>query len=385
MSFNLAKWDKLSSAAVTGLPILWVYASATDALATIGAANYFDDIAYNMSVGDYIYIRGSDGSNLYGVTAVSPHVTISPNPDVVAPGSIVNADINAAAAIDFSKLATLASGNLLVGSAGGVPTSVAMSGDATIVASGALTIANSAVTNAKVSASAAIDFSKLAALASGNILVGSAGNVATSVVMSGDATIVASGALTIANSAITNAKVSASAAIDFSKLHSLTDAHILVGSGANVATDVAVSGDLTLANTGAFTLGAVVNGAKLANSAPADTAAAVPIMYLFAMAGGATASVSIAVGQKITVTDAWVVNKAAGTASDTITVKNNAGTAITDDMDINKSDKVITRAGSIDDAQRVVSAGGNLTVTETDGGGSDSPACDVYVMGYKTA
>jgi hypothetical protein len=51
--------------------------------------------------------------------------------------SIVNADIAAAAAIDFSKLATLASGNILVGSAGGVATSVAMSGEATIANTGA--------------------------------------------------------------------------------------------------------------------------------------------------------------------------------------------------------------------------------------------------------
>jgi hypothetical protein len=34
----------------------------------------------------------------------------------------------------------------------------------------------------------------------------------------------------------------------------LTSAHILVGNGSNVATDVAASGDLTLANTGAFTI-----------------------------------------------------------------------------------------------------------------------------------
>lgn len=97
--------------------------------------------------------------------------------------------------------------HIYVGDASNVAQDVAMSGDATIVAGGALTIANGAITNAKVNASAAIDFSKLAALTSGNILVGSAGNVATSVTMSGDATIIASGALTIANSAVTNAKM----------------------------------------------------------------------------------------------------------------------------------------------------------------------------------
>lgn len=55
--------------------------------------------------------------------------------------SIVNADIAAAAAIAFSKLASLTSGQILVGSAGNVVTAVAMSGDATIVASGAVTLA----------------------------------------------------------------------------------------------------------------------------------------------------------------------------------------------------------------------------------------------------
>lgn len=77
----------------------------------------------------------------------------------------------------------------------------------------AATIANLAVTNAKVAAAAAIDFSKLAALTSGNILVGSAGNVAVSVAMSGNATISNAGVVTVngatgaftAGGAITNA------------------------------------------------------------------------------------------------------------------------------------------------------------------------------------
>lgn len=93
---------------------------------------------------------------------------------------------------------SLTSAHIFVGNGSNVATDVAMSGDATLANTGAITIANSAITNAKVSASAAIDYSKLATLTSGNILVGSAGGVATSVAMSGDATIVASGALTIA-------------------------------------------------------------------------------------------------------------------------------------------------------------------------------------------
>jgi hypothetical protein len=83
-------------------------------------------------------------------------------------GQIVNADINASAAIAYSKLA-------LTGS----------------------------VVNADIGASAAIAYSKLASLTSAHILVGSAGNVATDVAMSGEVSITNAGvtalATTIAN------------------------------------------------------------------------------------------------------------------------------------------------------------------------------------------
>jgi hypothetical protein len=63
--------------------------------------------------------------------------------------SVVNADINASAAIAYSKLATLNTGQILIGNAG-VPTAATMSGDATISNAGALTIANNAVTTVKI-------------------------------------------------------------------------------------------------------------------------------------------------------------------------------------------------------------------------------------------
>jgi hypothetical protein len=76
-------------------------------------------------------------------TTLANEGEFSPTATVIAPGAIVNSDINAAAAIAFSKLAALPSGDILVGSAGTVPTAVAMSGEATIIASGAVTLANS--------------------------------------------------------------------------------------------------------------------------------------------------------------------------------------------------------------------------------------------------
>jgi hypothetical protein len=109
-----------------------------------------------------------------------------------------------------------------------------------------------------------------------------------------------------------------------------------------------------------------------------------PVVHRVAMAGGATATVNVLLTHKTRVTDVLVINKAAGTTSDTITVKN-VSTAITDAISIAGGDKTIARAGTIDDAQWDVEAGTNLAVTETDGGGNDSPACDVMISGIRVA
>lgn len=58
----------------------------------------------------------------------------------------------------------------------------------------------------------------------------------------------------LVNGAVTNAKVNAAAAIAWSKMESLTDSHILVGSGSDVAIDVAVTGDVSISNTGVTTV-----------------------------------------------------------------------------------------------------------------------------------
>lgn len=150
-----------STPALSNGPAWFTYASSADAIATIAAANYFADVVYDLSVNDRIDITGSDASGLYIVSAVDRDAgtvsltSYSASAVVgtanIQDGAVTNAKVNAAAAIDFSKLATLTSGNILVGSAGNVATSVTMSGDATIVAAGTLTIANNAVTSAKIS------------------------------------------------------------------------------------------------------------------------------------------------------------------------------------------------------------------------------------------
>lgn len=74
-------------------------------------------------------------------------------------------------------ITSLTNTHILVGNASNLPTDVAMSGDATMANTGALTIANSAITNAKVSSSAAIALSKLATTTASKAIVSDSGGL----------------------------------------------------------------------------------------------------------------------------------------------------------------------------------------------------------------
>lgn len=110
-----------------------------------------------------------------------------------------------------------------------------------------------------------------AVLTNTHIYVGNASNAPADVALSGDATLANTGAMTLAtvNSNVgtfgdathvgqftVNAKGLITAASNVF-MFGLTSSHIYVGNGSNVATDVALSGDATLANTGAMTLATV--------------------------------------------------------------------------------------------------------------------------------
>lgn len=77
MSFNLNYWARGTSSANDNASIEFRYLSTTDDSATIATANYFDDMASSLKIGDEIYVTATDGAGYYTVTAVSPHVTVS--------------------------------------------------------------------------------------------------------------------------------------------------------------------------------------------------------------------------------------------------------------------------------------------------------------------
>lgn len=192
--------------------VLIYYATAQIGFFTHDVANAcFDALAAPSGLSDTLQsgnIFVGNSSNIATGVAMSGDGTMS-NTGVfaIAAGVIVNADINASAAIAFSKLAALPSAEIIVGSAGNVPTAVAMTGDVVISNTGVTAISAGVIVNADINSGAAIAFSKLAAMTSGFLLVGSAGTVPTAVALSGDATLIASGALTIANDAITTVKI----------------------------------------------------------------------------------------------------------------------------------------------------------------------------------
>lgn len=155
----------------------------------------------------------------------------------------------------------LADGNILVGNACCVATSVNPSGDIDVTNTGVFSISAGVILNADVNTCAAIAYSKLATLASTQLLVGDACGVATVRCITGDISINNTGVVAIGTGVILCTDISACASINFSKLNALTSAQILVGSCACVVTARAVSGDISISNTGvvAISCGVILN------------------------------------------------------------------------------------------------------------------------------
>jgi hypothetical protein len=173
------------------------------------------------------------------------------NGNVIVSGnaSIVNADINANAAIAFSKLAGLTSSNILVGNSNNVATSVTVTGDVTISNTGVTSITADSIVNADINANAAIVDTKLATIST----AGKVSNTAT----------------TATNANTASAIVARDANGNFSA-GTITAA--LNGNASTVTTNANLTGDVTsTGNATSIAAGVIVNNHINASAAIAGT------------------------------------------------------------------------------------------------------------------
>lgn len=161
MAFNINYLGRVSSSANTDALKVWTYngtsTGSNETIGTLNASAYFNSLQQNLtagslagplSVGDVIMLHGSDASGMYIFDSITTNVTVA---SYAALGAISNSSVAADAAIAFSKLEVMTSGNVLVGSAANVATEVTMSGDVTIIADGTTAIGAGKVLSSMVS------------------------------------------------------------------------------------------------------------------------------------------------------------------------------------------------------------------------------------------
>ena len=163
---------------------------------------------------------------------------------------IVNADIAAGAAIAYSKLATLTSGNIVLGSAANVATSTAVTGDVTISNTGVTAIAAGVIVDADINASAAIVDTKLATIATAGKVSNSATTAASANTASAIVARDASGNFTAGT---ITAALTGAASSNVLKAGDTMTGVLAVTAGTAALPGIAVSGDT---NTGIYSPGA---------------------------------------------------------------------------------------------------------------------------------
>lgn len=303
---------------------------------------------------------GTSGAVTLNVVNTDGKITVGADTIDITAGSLVNADVNASAAIAYSKMAALTTNYILAG-VSNVATVCSVAGDVTMTATGTtatFAIASGVVIDADVNASAAIAYSKLAALASNKILAG-VSNVPTVCTVAGDLTMTSSG--TDATFAVVDLTITSQAAGDIIYYNGsnwvrlakpVSGTQYLQGGTtpawstvtAGIASDLAAS--VTVQNT--------TNDLTITSTD--QTAAGESIVIPDFNAGGTTHTLAV-----LNLAQAW-------TADQTFT---NAGIHI---LDTNASHDLILKAGSdltadriltitTGDAARTVTLGGDITTT----------------------
>jgi hypothetical protein len=76
MSFLITNWGHWASTENKNAGNAFLYTNSADTLATITTSAYFNDVITRLTVGDLIYIQGSDGKKVVEVTSVTTNVTV---------------------------------------------------------------------------------------------------------------------------------------------------------------------------------------------------------------------------------------------------------------------------------------------------------------------
>jgi hypothetical protein len=250
-------------------------------------------------------------------------------------GTIVDADISATAEISVSKLVDGVARQLLQTDAAGTGVEWASNIDIP----GTLDVTSAATFDSTVAVTGALTKS-----GSNVVTVGDTGTVTSTMLLDGT---------------IVNADINASAAIAYSKLAALTSANIIVGSSANIATSTAVTGDVTIDNTGVTSIasGVIVNADINASAAIVDTKLAT-ISTASKVSNSATTATNLNTASAIVARDASG-NFTAGTITAALTGLASSATTLATARNI----QGVSFDGS--DAITVVTAGSGISVTGT--------------------
>jgi hypothetical protein len=253
---------------------------------------------------------------------------------------IVNADVSATAAIAHTKLASITAGQVLLGNASNVPTSTVLSGDVTVNSSGVTAISSGVIVDADVNASAAISLSKLATgalptaitVASANLVDGTIVNADINAAAAIDLSKLATGALptaiTVASAnlvdgTIVNADINASASIADTKLATISTAG-KVSNSATTATNANTANAIVArdssGNFSAGTITASLSGNVTGNVTGNLTGTA------SAIADSTVTNAKVAAGAAIADTKLATISTA-GKVSNSATTATNANTA----------------------------------------------------------
>jgi hypothetical protein len=205
----------------------------------------------------------------------------------ISAGVIVNADVNASAAIDHSKLANITAGSVLLGNASNVPTATAITGDISLTSGGVAAIAAGVIVDADINASAAISASKIQAASTSSsgvvTLIDSVSSTSTTAAATPNSVKTA---YDLANGALARSGGTMTGAITFA-------------SGQTIAGYLPTSGG-TLTGTVTFASGQTISG--YAQLATAQSFTAGQRGAVVSIAGSGTVTINLALGNNFAAT-----------------------------------------------------------------------------------